>query len=350
MIKKFGIIYAVLVTQLIASPFTIVSSEGGVTIYKKKFSNGSIDYVQEIDLSKGAKIKLLVGEVDSIEYNYGDNKGDKSWIRTQSIKESWNNSINENKNTECIINGEYFGKKKYTRLSTLSYPVKIDGEIYDGSSSIYKKYQKVLNINNENVSMEKFDSLKNMRNWDSSIVGLDTSLKYGGNKQAEKRKGRTYIGILDKNKDKINETILIYSSKYANQKDAKDTLISFGAISKNIMMLDGGGSSQLICNGKNFVKSSRKLPQFIATIKGESQDLSYEDKVNFVFDGLEKKHSFYFPKGSKTEKYQGNFYRTYNVRGKYHTLYAYNKKIYYNVGSGYKLYYTVDAWYNYLNK
>ena len=114
------------------------------------------------------------------------------------------------------------------------------------------------------------------------------------------------------------------------------------------MMLDGGGSSQLICNNKTLVRSSdgnRIVPQFIVTLKGENQTFSYEDKVNFLFDAIERKYTFYFPSGTKTVKTGNDFYRRYKVRGKYHYLYAYHQIVYYYIGSGWRKLDSVDNLY-----
>lgn len=344
MIKKFGIIYAVLLTQLIATPqgFNILSSEGGVTVYKKLLNvkGAKPDYVQEIDLSKGAKIKLLMGKIVNQRKTWGKHKGRNPTIKRQSLQEVWSEVKNKNNDTVCVTNGQFFGTRGYP--TTLAFPVKIDGISYDGYEEVYGYKHRVLNIHSNKVEMNEFsyDDMPYLEK--NAIIGLSTSINMG------KSTARTFIGIADKNEDGISETILIFNSKLSTQAYAKNTLISFGAT--DIMMLDGGGSSQLICNGENYVSSSRTIPQSIATIKAEKKTFSYRNKVDFVFDGLEKRYSFYFPKGSKTKEYSGNFYRLYKVRGQYHILYAYNKKIYYNVGSGYKLFHTVDYWYNKFNR
>ena len=346
MIKRFGIIYAILVTQLIAAPegFSIVSSEGGVTVYTKllKIKDAKPDYVQEIDLSKGAKIKLLMGEIVEERKRWGKHNGQNPKIKRQSLQQVWEEAKENNNDTVCVTNGQFFGTGGYP--TTLAFPIKIDGIDYDGYEEVYEDKHKVLNIGSNNVEINQFsyDDMSYLKK--NAIVGFSTS----ANKSKNSNVGRTFIGIADKNEDGISETILIFNSKYSTQKYAKKTLIAFGAT--DIMMLDGGDSSQLICNGTDYVSSSRTIPQSIATIKAEKKTFSYRDKVDFVFDGLEKRHSFYFPKGSKTQKSGGNFYRTYKVRGKSHILYAYNKKIYYNLGSGYKFYNSVDTWYNYFNR
>jgi len=146
MIKRFGIIPAVLVIQLIASPqgFDIVSSEGGVTVYKKLLnSNGAKpDYVQEIDLSKGAKLKLLMGKIIDERKTWGKHKGRNPKIKRQSLKEIWDNARNKNKDTICVTNGEFFGTSGYP--TTLAFPLKINGIEYDGYEEVYTSKHRVL--------------------------------------------------------------------------------------------------------------------------------------------------------------------------------------------------------------
>jgi hypothetical protein len=50
----------------------------------------------------------------------------------------------------------------------------------------------------------------------------------------------------------------------ARQSDAADVLKSFEAA--KVMMLDGGGSTQLICEGKSYISSDRLIPQAIGVL------------------------------------------------------------------------------------
>ncbi|MCL2925535.1 MAG: phosphodiester glycosidase family protein, partial [Trichodesmium sp. MAG_R04] len=58
-----------------------------------------------------------------------------------------------------------------------------------------------------------------------------------------------------------HETILIFTSKQATQPHATNVLKSFGAT--QVIMLDGGGSTQLTCQGNNYINSPRTIPQMI---------------------------------------------------------------------------------------
>ena len=95
------------------------------------------------------------------------------------------------------------------------------------------------------------------------IVGLQENADKG----VEDQTGRTFVGVQDKDGDRLYETILIFTSKQATQPHATNVLKSFGAT--QVMMLDGGGSTQLICQGNNYIDSQRTIPQMIAIFSGD---------------------------------------------------------------------------------
>jgi hypothetical protein len=70
--------------------------------------------------------------------------------------------------------------------------------------------------------------------------------------------GRTFAGVHDANGDGVNETVLFFCSLYAQQPGAASVLREFGA--SDVIMFDGGGSSQLIVNGTSLVSSTRTIP------------------------------------------------------------------------------------------
>jgi hypothetical protein len=78
---------------------------------------------------------------------------------------------------------------------------------------------------------------------------------------------------------------LIFNSKISRQIDAASVLQAFGA--DQVMMLDGGGSTQLICQNEALIKSDRPIPQAIGVVSApqESQaapqpDLTGGEPIN----------------------------------------------------------------------
>jgi hypothetical protein len=65
---------------------------------------------------------------------------------------------------------------------------------------------------------------------------------------------------------------LVFNTSSARTSDAGKALKRFGA--EKVMMLDGGGSTQLICKGKPVISSDRLIPQALAVTYGPKQDRS----------------------------------------------------------------------------
>jgi len=80
------------------------------------------------------------------------------------------------------------------------------------------------------------------------------------------------VGVDDLNQDGLYETVYLFNTMTARQKDAASVLRDFGA--KKVMMLDGGGSTQLLCQGKSLIDSERLIPQAIGVHAGIEPVLS----------------------------------------------------------------------------
>ena len=86
------------------------------------------------------------------------------------------------------------------------------------------------------------------------------------NKNAKKYVGRTFMGVDDRDVNGYFETLMIFNTLSARQVDASKVLRDFGA--SKVMMLDGGGSAQLICEGESYVSSDRYIPQALGIAAG----------------------------------------------------------------------------------
>jgi hypothetical protein len=116
-----------------------------------------------------------------------------------------------------------------------------------------------------------------------SLYGSDAPNAIGGlteeaNKRAKFSVGRTFIGLDDRDRDGVFETLLVFNTLSAKQTGAADTLRSFGA--DRVMMLDGGGSTQLICRSGWHIRSDRPLPQTIGIVAGVQPAVSSQVKVH----------------------------------------------------------------------
>ena len=272
--------------------FTSVKSAKGVNLYE---SADKSDYVQVLDLSQGASIKLLTGQQtgDTQTGYYG---GTSATFKRISIESFWNKLSSENASAFSVSNGAFFEKVlPFIEPDTeLSYPLKFFSStgysnvdflppVYsnDGSKNLkgeeYNKTNKLkLEIWDDRASITKFDEDTNIKSLENSsalqaIVGLDPKVV---NNQPT---NRTLIGVKDRDYNGTNETVLILNSENRTKTDANQILMSFGA--SKVISLDGSGSTQMIAQGESFVKSSdssdwtkfflsRDIPQAIGVVSG----------------------------------------------------------------------------------
>lgn len=244
-----------------SNDFTVIFSEPGVTLH-----HNELDYVQEIDLSQGASVQLLHGYITDIGRGKGAYGGDEPLLARETLEQAWDEFSRTNENAVCISNGQFF--RNDDRASTgLAFPVKANGQIltegYAGETE-YPDAQLMLMIDSDRAGIETLDIREFYSSEASNIIA---GLKPDADKGLNDETGRTFIGIKDNNWDGIMETVLIFTSESATQFHAAEVLRYFGA--REVMMLDGGGSTQLLCEGSSYISSPRTIPQTIGVVRGE---------------------------------------------------------------------------------
>jgi len=237
--------------------FSLAISDSGTTLYSKENQNEEVDYVLVADLSQGAYLSLLHGEISNPGTGKGVYGGDSPTFARQILKEVWADFSSSYPKAFCITNGQFFSTKD--NPTQFSFPLKADGKIISEGSEIRNPdHNLILEIWGDKANI---GPLTRETLYSSSAPNIIAGLSEQANKEMNNRVGRTFVGIDDNNGDGKFEIILIFNSAKATQQEATTVLRSFGA--DKVMMLDGGGSTQLICRGKTYVpsKDSRKIPQ-----------------------------------------------------------------------------------------
>ena len=242
-----------------SNDFTVVFSEPGIVLHSNEEH-----YVLEIDLSQGASVQFLHGSITDRGSRKGAYGGHQPILTRETLEKAWDKFLKNNDNALCITNGQFF--RNDDKASTgLAFPVKANGGIltegYAGESE-YPDEQLMLIIHSDRASIETFDLREFYSSEAGNIIG---GLKPDADKGLNDETGRTFIGIKDSNWDGYAETLLIFNSETATQFHAAEVLRYFGA--SDAIMLDGGGSTQLICNGTNYISSPRKIPQTIGILR-----------------------------------------------------------------------------------
>ncbi|MBD1894523.1 phosphodiester glycosidase family protein [Coleofasciculus sp. FACHB-129] len=241
--------------------FKAIRSAPGVTLYNQKS-----DYVQVVDLSQGASVKFLYGEITNPGKRQGAYGGNDPKLRRQTLTQAWKNFSSFNKKAFSITNGQFFrNDTKSAIITNLAFPVKANGIImsdgYAGENE-FASQKLMLAVWNSRAEISVFNGKNSL--YSSSAPNIIVGLSEKANKFMNKNLGRTFMGVLDRDSNGISETVLIFNSSDSTQFHAVQTLKKFGA--DQVVMLDGGGSSQLLAQGVNYITSPRTIPQTIGVV------------------------------------------------------------------------------------
>lgn len=239
--------------------FRPVDAEKGVVLWRK-----NKEYVQQVSLRDGASIRLLHGAMIPSD-------GPGTNFARRDLRDWWTEWRNEEDTAYALLNAQFFNMQN-DRKSPLAFSTKMDGIVYVGygDETEYPGRKLVLRIGGESAAMEPYDddpgSLYAVPE-EHVIVGLKPDVSKTGNI----RRGRTFIGMTGDGK------VLIFTSPAATQRYAYRILAAFGAERTKIMMLDGGGSTQFIHEGKLLIPTTkngtasylRTVPLAIGVTRGE---------------------------------------------------------------------------------
>jgi len=246
--------------------FTPAAAAPGVHVYHRHRDDGAMEYVQIVDLSSGARLDLLHGPIADPGSGRGIYGGNSPRIRRQFLSFIWGALSADDSGILCLANGQFFLDTRngaWVDPTELAFPVKSDGAILSEGYERWKfRGRKVmLEIWPGRATISPF-SVFDL--YHSSAPDIIVGLAERARVRSWEALGRTYVGVADADRDGLREILLLYSATAATQDTAVATLRAFGA--RELIMLDGGGSTQLMCQGQSFIFRARPLPQTIATI------------------------------------------------------------------------------------
>lgn len=249
-------------TQL-PEDFELIRSSVGVQLYRKEHPNGFPDYVQVIRLDRGAEVHLLHGRVTHHGARSGVYGGLDARFTSRPIFQYWEEIFSLTPRAFCVTNGQFFYMYEYP--TRLPFPLKADGKILSGgyAKGEFTGQKLMLEIWHDHADIRP---LTKVDFHNSTAPNIVAGLAEDARKSPDKFVGRTFVGVADRNDDGIHETLLIFSTQAARQRDAAKVLRQFGA--QKVMMLDGGLSTQLVCQGKPYIQTERAIPQAIAVLDG----------------------------------------------------------------------------------
>ncbi len=244
--------------------FETLISEPAVTLYRKNYPNGTPDYVQVVLLSQGAVVDLLHGQVAQARPGKGIFGGNDASFNLESLKGFWAGAVKASDSAFCVVNGSFFYMPETP--TRLPFSLKVDGTILtDGyGQSQYPELALMLELWPDRADIRPLTAADLNQSSAPDILG---GLAAEANKRAKYAVGRTFVGVQDRDADGVFETLYILSSQTHTQSGADKVLKDFGA--EKVMMLDGGGSTQLACQGKEYIATGRLIPQGIAVFAAQ---------------------------------------------------------------------------------
>jgi hypothetical protein len=244
--------------------FRKIDSAFGIELYEKDYPGGSPDFVQVIDLGQGASLKPLHGSITDPGAGKGAYGGNDAHFRSQTMTAYWQGLSAQDTAAFCVVNGQFFYMLEYP--TRLPFPLKIDGQILTDGYGLQDFPDQKLMLE---LWPGKADivALSQQALYASTAPDIIAGLAEDAPKAKKRFTGRTFIGLTGPNSDGKFETLMVFNTKTARQVDAAEVLKSFGA--QKVMMLDGGGSTQLLCRGKSYIYSDRLVPQAIGIIAGD---------------------------------------------------------------------------------
>ena len=258
---------------IIPPGFALVDSAPGVELYRKNYPGGNPDYVQVIDLSQGARLEPLHGAITDPRTGKGVYGGNDARFRSQSLEGYWQDFASSHPSAFCVVNGQFFYMKEYP--TRLPFPLKIDGQVVTDGYGInqFPDHKLMLELWPGSADITE---LTQEALYSTSAPDVIAGLTADASKQKKRFTGRTFVGVDDRDGDGQFETVLIYATLTATQFQAEDVVRSFGA--DRMMMLDGGGSTQLDCQGRSYIASERLIPQAIGVVAASEDSTGPSEK------------------------------------------------------------------------
>jgi hypothetical protein len=255
--------------------FKLMMQDAGVQLFRKNYPNGTPDYVEVIRLDQGAGIQVLHGAISEPRTGKGVYGGDDPTFFVHTIQNFWNEFSSAESDAFCVTNGQFFYMKESP--TRLPFPLKVGGRILSDGYALkdFPGKKLMLELWDDHVQITP---LSQQALYNSTAPDIVAGLAEDAPKNIKKYVGRTFVGIDDQDRDGKPETIFIFNTQTARQVDAAGVLYDFGAT--QVMMLDGGGSTQLICRGDALITTDRYIPQALGVLAASPEREIIQELAN----------------------------------------------------------------------
>lgn len=237
--------------------FTMINDGGSAVLFRKEYpAPGQPDFVVVADIRQ-TKITSILGAITDPRLNQGPLGGSDALVTRASLANLWTKGVSEQGPLFSLANGQFFDPSLLNTI--LAFTVKQARLVIDGHQLLveYPGLIRLLRINNvthqaDIIPFNKQTFKTDIASFDTVIAGLDRT----ANKGIRSAVGRTFVGVSNQG------FFFLYSTAAATQAEAAKAVSAFGA--DNQLMLDGGGSQQLMVQNKMYVQGQRTIPHAVA--------------------------------------------------------------------------------------
>ncbi len=249
--------------------YVVHAFQKGVVTFRKDYPGGSPDYVTQVNL-KEARVISVIGPTVNPGLGQGVFGGNNPELDRLLVFDFWGQAVNFlGARAFAAINAGFFNT--VMNPTPLAFPLKQRRQIVSDGYGSTTEYQaplgiRILKLKGSTAKIESYpDSnamgtdLHDPLQAPHMIAGLATTV----DKSMNSFVGRTFIGLA-KAHNGLHYTLMIFSSAYASQAWAENVLINdFLCVPGQLLMLDGGGSTQLTIQGQQEVSSARTVPHVL---------------------------------------------------------------------------------------
>jgi hypothetical protein len=224
------------------------------------------ELMQVIDLASGARLALHYGQIVERGGNDGIFGGPNPLLQRQYLETVWQFAA-AHPDAFCVSNGTFFlDMRDGARVdpTVLSFPLKHEGVVVSegAESRRFRSARLMLELQDGHATIAP---LSRQSLYSSEAPDVVVGLSPRAALRSLARVGRSWVGTADRDGDGRQETLYVYSALAVTQAHAERVMRGFGA--EAMLMLDGGGSTQLICEGDGYITQSRPLPQTLITLQ-----------------------------------------------------------------------------------
>ena len=250
--------------------FEIILSEPAVTLYRKNYPNGTPDFVQVVQLGQGAVVQLLHGDIAQQRPEKGAYGGDDARFHYESMKGFWAKAIAIDDGAFCVVNGSFFYMPE-TPTTRLPFSLKVDGAVLTDGFGVdhYPEQKLMLELWADHADIRP---LNGTDLYNSTAPNIIAGLTAEANKRAEICRWTNFHRFARSGCGRADGDFVHSQYSNAHPKRGSASFTRFGA--DKVMMLDGGGSTQLSCLGKEYIATDRLIPQAVAVFAADPGGLA----------------------------------------------------------------------------